>query len=101
LDGSGQDHAIGATALQVINEITINSLHYYLGTDTEQTVYEAETLAVILAIHMLINSKCRMAKVMIGLDNQAVLYALLNQRSKPSHHLIDRIHDSLEDFQVT
>ena len=35
------------------------------------------------------------------MDNQAVLMGLSNQKSKPGHHLIDRIHDTLEDLQVT
>ena len=37
----------------------------------------------------------------IGTDNQAVLLGLKNQRPKLSHYLLDKIHDSLEDFQVT
>jgi hypothetical protein len=41
-----------------------------------------------------------MFKVTIGLDNQAVLLGLQNQKSKPGHHILDKIHDTLQDFQV-
>ena len=42
-----------------------------------------------------------LTRVTIGLDNQAVLMGLRNQKPKPSHYLLDKIHDLLEDFQVT
>jgi len=34
------------------------------------------------------------------LGGAAVLMGLRNQRSKPGHYLMDKIHDALEDFQV-
>src|ERR1700753_714237 len=41
-----------------------------------------------------------MAGATIGTDNQAVLLGMRNQKSRPAHHLMDRIHDLLNDFQV-
>ena len=79
----------------------LSSLRYHLGPETEHTVYEAEAIAVILALHMLTNLKEELTKVTIGTDNQAVLLGLRNQRSKPGHYLMDKIHDALEDFQAT
>jgi len=79
----------------------LSSLKYHLGSETEHTVYEAEATAVILALHMLTKLKKKLKKVTIGTDNQAVLTGLRNQRSKPGHYLMDKIHDALEDFQVT
>ena len=58
-------------------------------------------MAIILALHMLCNVEVKLKKVTIGTDNQAVLMGLSNQKTKPSHHLIDKIHDLLEDLQVT
>ena len=39
-------------------------------------------------------------KVMIRVNNQAVLLGLCNQRSKPGHYLLDKVHNTLEDLQV-
>ena len=100
-DGSGYDKKIGAAAVMTKNGREIDSLQYYLGTEEEHTVYEAEAIAVVLALHMLANVKKKLEKVTIGMDNQAVLMGMKNQRSKPGHYLMDKIHDAMEDFQVT
>jgi ribonuclease HI len=99
-DGSGFEHGIGAAAVMTKNGTVVDSLRYYLGSDTIHTVYEAEAVAVILALH-LANKLKRKRSLTIGMDNQAVLMGLNNQRSKPSHYLLDKIHDSLEDLQVS
>ena len=99
-DGSGYEHWIGAAAVLMKDRIVLDSLRFYLGPEDSYTVYEAEALAVILAIHLACKLK-KTRKIMIGLDNQAVLMGLSNQKSKPSHYLMDRIHNSLEDLQVT
>ena len=84
----------------MVNGMEIQTLHYHLGSETEHTVYKAEVIAVILALHMLTTLKRKLKKVTIGTDNQAVLMGLRNQRSKPGHYLLDKIHDMMEDFQV-
>jgi len=100
-DGSGHEGKIGAAAIMMKHGGTHKTLKYHLGDKSEHTVYEAEAVAIILAIHMLTNIRTEIDFVTIGTDNQAVLLGMQNQRSKPGHHLMDRIHDSLEDFQVT
>lgn len=100
-DGSGHDKKIGAAAVLFKNGRVLKSLKYFLGPETEHTVYEAEAVAVTLAIHILTGMKKKLKKVTIGTDNQAVLLGMQNQKSKPGHHLMDKIHDALEDFQVT
>lgn len=100
-DGSGFEHGIGASAVLVRNNIAKETLRYYLGADDKHTVYEAEALATILALHMAGKIKKKLKKITIGMDNQAVLLGLKNQRSKPGHYLLDKIHDLLEDIQVT
>ena len=99
-DGSGHDKKIGAAAVMMKNGTEVKTLQYHLGTETKHTVYEAEAVAAILALHILTTGKNKLKKVTIGMDNQAVLLGLSNQKSKPGHYLIDRIHDALEDFQV-
>ena len=100
-DGSGQDKKIGAAAVLMKHGGASKMLKYYLGDETTHTVYEAEAVAIILALHILTCLKMKVNKVTIGTDNQAVLLGLKNQTSKPGHHLMDKIHDALEDFQVT
>src|ERR1700689_3647774 len=96
-DGSGFEDKIGVAAVMFRNGHAEKSLKYHLGTNKEHTVYEAEALAVILALHMLTELNQTLIKVTIGLDNQAVLLGLWNQKPKPSHHILDRIHDALQD----
>ena len=100
-DGSGFENKIGAAAVLVKNGIVKRSLRYCLGTDTQHTVYEAEAVAVTLGLHLLIGMKKTMEEVTIGMDNQAVLMGTMNQKSKAGHYLMDKIHDMLEDLQVT
>ena len=99
-DGSGHDGKIRAVAVLMADGMEIQTLQYHLGSETEHTVYEAEAITVILALHMLTTLKRKLKKVTIGTDNQAVLMGLRNQRSKPGHYLLDKIHDMMEDFQV-
>ena len=84
----------------MLNDTVLKTVRYRLGTETEHTVYEAEITAVILALHLLMQVERDLPRVTIGVDNQAVLLGLKNQRSKPGHHLLDRVHDALEDFQA-
>ena len=82
------------------NDSIWRTLRYHLGSQDVHTVYEAEIMAVILALHILTNYPYRLDSVTIGMDNQAVLLGMQNQKCRPSHHLMDKIHDLLEDFQV-
>ena len=100
-DGSGYGENIGAAVILTMNRMELKRLRYKLGTEKQHTVYEAEMLAVILVLHLLTYIARPIARVTVGLDNQAVLLGLRNQRTKPGHYLLDRIHDALEDLQVT
>ena len=99
-DGSGLDSTIGAAAILMLNGTELSTLQYKLGNETEHTVYEAEVTAVILALHILTQIERVLHRVTIGVDSQAVLLGLKNQRPKPGHYLLDKLHDVLEDFQV-
>jgi len=100
-DGSGHDGKVGAAAIMKENGRVKKKLKYHLGSEEEHTVYEAEAIAVVLALHMLNGLTETLDKVVIGTDNQAVLLGLQNQTSKPGHYLIDKIHDTLQDFQIS
>ena len=99
-DGSGLDGTIGAATILTLNGTELATLRYKLGNETEHTVYEAEVTAVILALHILTQIERILHRVTFGVDSQAVLLGLKNQRSKPGHYLLDKLHDTLEDFQV-
>ena len=99
-DGSGLEGKIGAAATLTLFGTELSTLRYQLGRETDHTVYEAEIVAVILALHILLQVERRLRRITIGVDNQAVLLGLRNQKSKPGHYLLDKVHDALEDFQV-
>ena len=99
-DGSGFEHKIGAAAVLTKNGFVTRTVKYHLGEEEIHTVYEAEALAVVLSIQVLHNTNKLYHHVTIGMDNQAVLMALRSQKPRPGHHILDRIHDALEDFQV-
>ena len=63
---SGHDGKIGAAAVMMTDGMEIQTLRYHLGSETEHTVYEAEVIAVILALHMLTTLKRKLKKVTIG-----------------------------------
>ena len=77
-DGSGFEHGIGAAAIMVKNSTTVRKLKYYLGTNTRHTVYKAEAVAIILALHLAANIKEPRTQLTIGTDNQAVLLGMKN-----------------------
>ena len=52
-DGSGLDGRVGAAAVMYRRGREPKVLHYNMGLLTEHTVFEAEAVGVILALHML------------------------------------------------
>ena len=53
----------------------------------------------MLALHLLIGLTCQLLfTVIIGIDNQAAIRSLMNQKSKPVHYLLDKIHNATERF---
>ena len=100
MDGLGHNKKIGTATVMMVNGMEIQMLHYHLGSEMKHTVYKAEAITVILALHTLTTLKRKLKKVTIGTDNQAVLMGLQNQRSKHSNYLLDKIYNMMEDFQV-
>lgn len=75
-NGSGMDGKIGTAAVLMLGETKLRTLRYCLGNETDHTVYEAEIIVIILALHTLMEVERYLSKVMIGVDNQAVLLGL-------------------------
>ena len=96
-DGSGYGGGIGTAAVLYNNGVVIQKLQFHLGPDTMHTVYKAELVGIILALFLLTHIlRAILTTIIIGLDNQAVIQALNSQLAKPSHYLLDLIHDSAE-----
>jgi hypothetical protein len=73
-DGSGFEGGIGASAVLYINSNVSKALRYYLGSDKEHTVYEAEVVGLSLGLHLLTNMQRRLhSSVPLGSDSQAAI----------------------------
>jgi len=79
-DGSGYKGGIGASAILYKEDNIINSLRYYLGTDKQHTVYEAEGVGISMGLHVLIGLNRKLNNVVImGSDSQALIKVTENQ----------------------
>lgn len=65
------------------------TLQYYLSSDTQHTVYEAELVGLILAITLLQDPNY-LEDVTIAIDNQAAIKALNSFQSLPGQYLVDQ-----------
>ena len=96
-DGSGFEGGISASVLLYINDHLSRSLHFYLGTLQEHTVYEAEGVGLILSLHLLHGLTRQLTHpTILGTDSQAVIRALSNQCPHSGHYLLDAIHLAAE-----
>ena len=92
-DGSCLDGRVGATAVMYRREPKV--LRYNMGLLTEHTIFEAEAIGVMLALHML-KMEWHVRKASIRLDNQAVLGALAERKPKLAQSIIDQILSQVE-----
>ena len=97
-DGSGFKGGIGASAILYLKDRLIKTLRFYLGTEQELTVYEAEGVGLAMGLHLLSTLHSRVTPTILGSDSQAVIRALDNQQPHPSHYIIDNIHQATEDL---
>ena len=65
-------------------------VRFHLGTIADHTVYEAELVGLLLALHLL-RSERDVTRAIIRLDNQAVLHALTTRESGPAQSIIDEV----------
>ena len=100
-DGSGYEKKIGAAALLYIGNRLSRTLHFHLGSEDKHTVYEAESVGLLMGLHMLKNMGAQMyGTVLLGSDSQALSKALRNQSTHPGQYLIDEIHTYAERLQA-
>ena len=92
-DGSGFEGGIGASALLYINDRLARSLRFYLGSPTKHTVYEAEGVGELMALHLLTSLNRQLtAPTILGSDSQAAIRALGNQSAHSGQYLLNAIH---------
>ena len=99
-DGSRLHKGVGAVAILYKNNRIVKISRFHLGAANKHTVYKAELVGVLLALNILTSLACQLINtVLIGLDNQAVIWALNDQTSKSSHYLLNLIHTACEKLQ--
>ena len=85
-DGSGAEGHIGAAAVLYRNGQKVRSLRYYLGTDKEHTVPEAEGVALILGLELL-KGETGVRRVSMAADNIGAVTRSDDQRVAPMQYL--------------
>ena len=68
----------------------VQTLRYYLGTEKEHTVYEAESVGLEMGLHLLKGLNIRLTHpTALGSDNQTVIRVLCNQHSHPRQYILN------------
>ena len=92
-DGSRYKGSAGAAAILYNGNTAVKSLYLHISSANEHTVYETELVRIILTLHLLaLLMHLITSTIIIGLDNQATIESLNNQKPKPTHNLLDQIH---------
>jgi ribonuclease HI len=95
-DGSGLDGMIGAAA--TVGVSGGRSLRFQLGKETEHTVFEAELVGVLLALHLL-GEYPQKRSILIAIDNQAAIRALTGNSRQPGQYLLDAILNRMQQLK--
>lgn len=77
-DGSAQGGKVGAATILTRKDKPDHILHFHLGPDTKHTVYEAELVSMLLAIHLIDTEERSATSCLIAVDNQATLKAFIS-----------------------
>jgi ribonuclease HI len=96
-DGSAVDGGVGGAAVLMRGKRMIRGKRFYLGSETEHTVYEAEMIGMILAVEIL-REEGREGTMSLGVDNQDAIRAIGAFHSKPDHYLVGKFYDDLRRF---
>jgi hypothetical protein len=87
-DGSALKGKVGAAAVLIHKGRHTQTLHYDLRSDKEHTVHEAESVGILLGLHILSSRKSKKSSATIGVDNQAAIKAFTLDLRNPGHHLM-------------
>ena len=98
-DGSAHIGKVGAAAIMTKDGKSLGKLHYYLGNDSEHTVFKAELVGILFGLQLIKNKQLRNLTYTIGVDNQAAIKSLTSKRDKPGHYLAAEILDTASRLQ--
>ena len=87
MDSSAINGKVGAAAILTRTGKADRTLRVCMGTTEEHTVMEAESVGLILGLHLIAMEKRSRVKCAIGLDNQAIIKALHTDLTNQGHHL--------------
>ena len=93
-DGSAHDGKVGAAAIMLKDGRSLGKLQYYLGKDSEHTVFEAELVGILLRLQLIKNERSRNLSYTIGVDNQVAIKSLTSKMDKSGHYLAAEILDT-------
>jgi ribonuclease HI len=79
---------IGAAAVLFVHGRKVRSLKYFLGTESEHTVPEAEAMALILGLELL-NGERGVRKVSMAADNMGAVLRSDTSRAAPMQYIWD------------
>jgi ribonuclease HI len=99
VDGLGYEGGIGMAAVLIGERQATRTLAMKLGSPEEDMVYEAEAVGVLLALQLVLGLE-ELDKVVISIDNQAVIQATQSLRPMPGHYLVDKIHQLMARILV-
>ncbi|OJA09556.1 hypothetical protein AZE42_01138 [Rhizopogon vesiculosus] len=105
---SGHDGNIGSAAVLFRAGAPPHTLRYYLGTEKEHTVFEAEEVGLTLAAKLIVSENNLTFPLSISIDNQAAIQSGEGFDSRPGPYLPDRFRRMMQklakdhpDFDVT
>ncbi|KAG8871434.1 hypothetical protein FRB98_000778, partial [Tulasnella sp. 332] len=98
-DGSGLNSHIGTAA--ITTGLTNTTLCYYLGCDSAHTVFEAELVGILLALHIIAHSPPRTRSALIALGDQAAIEAVRDNSAQPRQQIIQEIQRMIAKLRHT
>ena len=100
-DGSVLEGRVGAAAILYKHNNVIKASQYHLGKSSEHTIYEAELVGILLAFNLLTSIASQLTRMtLIRLDSQARIHTLNNQKSEPSHYLLNHVLTAAESLHI-
>ncbi len=94
-DGSGIEGQIGAAATTMNKWGVRTTLRHQLGSTDQHTIYEAELVGIILALHIA-NKHKGTCKITILTDNQVTIKAFDSNMMNASSYLVPILYEAAE-----
>lgn len=88
-DGSAIEGRVGASAVLLRHTRPPRTLHFHLGKLSHHSVYEAELVGLLLAIHLISTEPSACLTTSINVDNQSALMAPSTAAAHSGQYLVD------------